>query len=128
VESCATDIMDHVQSETELRAPTIAVTEQAARRVRSVAEREGRADSCLRVRVTAGGCDGFTYELGLEDAPADRDEVIDAHGLRVLVDPRSAPILKGSTLDFLDAMLGGGLKITNPQVTHECTCGKSFAI
>ena len=125
--------MDHVKSETELAdagsaQPTITVTEKAAARVLSVAGREGRTDACLRVRVTAGGCDGFTYELGLEDSPAEKDEVIDAHGLRVLVDPRSAPILKGSVLEFHDVLLGGGLKITNPQVTHECTCGKSFAI
>jgi iron-sulfur cluster assembly protein len=54
--------------------------------------------------------------------------VIEVAGLRVLVDPRSAPILEGSTLDFHDALVGGGLKITNPRVVHECTCGKSFSI
>jgi iron-sulfur cluster assembly accessory protein len=113
---------------TQIREPTLTVTEKAARRVRSVAEREGRPEAYLRVRVTAGGCDGFTYELGLEDAAQDRDEVTDWHGLRVLIDPRSAPILNGSTLEFNDVMLGGGLKIYNPQATHECTCGKSFAI
>lgn len=115
---------------TEIRtdAPTLTVTEKAAARVRAVAEREGRAGACLRVRIVAGGCDGFEYALGLEDGPADADEVLDAHGLRVLVDPRSAPILRGSTLEYLDAMLGGGLKIINPQAVHECTCGKSFAI
>ena len=125
--------MDRVKSDTELQStgdgrPTITVTEKAARRVLAVAEREGRADACLRVRVTAGGCDGFTYELGLEDRPAETDEVFDEHGLRVVIDPRSAPILKGSILEFNDVMLGGGLKIYNPQATHECTCGKSFAI
>jgi iron-sulfur cluster assembly accessory protein len=113
---------------TQIREPTLTVTEKAARRVRSVAEREGRPEAYLRVRVTAGGCDGFTYELGLEDAAQDRDEVTDWHGLRVLIDPRSAPILNGSTLEFNDVMLGGGLKIYNPQATHECTCGKSFSI
>jgi iron-sulfur cluster assembly protein len=112
----------------ETTAPTLTVTEKAARRVRSVAEREGRPDAYLRVRVTAGGCDGFTYELGLDDHADDRDEVMDWHGLRVLIDPRSGPILKGSTLEFNDVMLGGGLKIYNPQATHECTCGKSFSI
>jgi iron-sulfur cluster assembly protein len=108
--------------------PTLTVTEKAARRVRSVASREGRPDAALRVRVTAGGCDGFTYELGLEDGPGERDEVLDWHGLHVLIDPRSAPILQGSTLEYNDVMLGGGLKIYNPQATHECTCGKSFSI
>jgi iron-sulfur cluster assembly protein len=112
----------------ETAQPTLTVTEKAARRVRSVAERERRPDAYLRVRVTAGGCDGFTYELGLEDTADDRDEVTDWHGLRVVIDPRSAPILKGSTLEFNDVLLGGGLKIYNPQATHECTCGKSFSI
>jgi iron-sulfur cluster assembly accessory protein len=125
--------MDHVQSDTEVQGtddaqPSITVTEKAARRVLAVAEREGRADACLRVRVTAGGCDGFTYELGLEDGPAETDEILDEYGLRVVIDPRSAPILKGSILEFNDVMLGGGLKIYNPQATHECTCGKSFSV
>ena len=113
---------------TETETPTIEVTEAAARRVQTVAGRDGRPDACLRVRIVAGGCDGFEYELGLEDAPAEGDEVLDAHGLRVLVDPRSAPILRGSTLEFRDQLLDGGLKVVNPQATHECTCGKSFSI
>ena len=125
--------MEHVRSEAELDSvdqdqPTLSVTEKAARRVRSVAQREGRPDAYLRVRVTAGGCDGFTYELGLEDVPAEGDEVADWYGLGVVIDPRSAPILKGSVLEFNDVLLGGGLKIYNPQATHECTCGKSFSI
>ena len=125
--------MDGMQSDTELGGqatdrPTITVTEQAARRVLAVAAREGRARALLRVRVTAGGCDGFTYELGLEDDPGETDEIIDEHGLRVLVDPRSAPILRGSILEFNDSLLGVGLKVYNPQAVHECTCGKSFAI
>ena len=113
---------------TEARTDILTITEGAARRVRAIAEREGRPDAFLRVRVVAGGCDGFTYELGIDEAPAEADHVIEDHGLRVLVDPRSAPILQGSSLQFNDSMLGGGLKVVNPQATHECTCGKSFSI
>ena len=105
----------------------LTVTESAARRARTIAEREGRPDACLRVRVVAGGCDGFSYDLGF-DQPADDDQVIEVEGFRVLVDPRSAPILAGSTLDFNDSLVGGGLKVFNPQTTHECACGKSFSI
>ena len=108
--------------------PVLTVTEKAARRVRSVAEREGNPQAYLRVRVVAGGCDGFTYELGLEDDRADGDQVSEAFGLGVLVDGRSASILQGSILEFNDSMLGGGLKVYNPQAVHECSCGKSFAI
>lgn len=106
----------------------IGITEKAAAKARSLAEREDRAEACLRVRVTAGGCSGFSYKLSFEDGPTDGDQVIEGHGLRVLVDPKSAPILQGSTLDFDEALLGGGFKMHNPQAQHECTCGESFSI
>jgi iron-sulfur cluster insertion protein len=106
----------------------IAVTEQAAARIRTLAEREGRSESVLRLRVVAGGCSGFSYRLSLEDSPDQDDHVIEAHGVRVLLDPRSVPIVAGSTLDFSDALLGGGLKVRNPQAVHECACGESFSV
>ena len=113
---------------TETQTPVVAITEPAARRVRAVAAREGKPDAFLRIRIVAGGCDGFEYEMGLEESAAETDQVLEEYGLRVLIDPRSAPILQGSTLEYHDLMLGGGLKVVNPQATHECTCGKSFAI
>ena len=110
-------------------AEVIEVTEKAARRIAALALKEGRAQPILRVRVTAGGCSGFTYELSFADGPAEDDAVVEAaDGVRVLVDPRSEPIVRGSTLEFNDALLGGGLKMINPQAVHECACGDSFSI
>ena len=80
-------------------AEVIAVTDKAARRIAALADKEGRTRSVLRVRVTAGGCSGFTYELSFADRPAEDDAVVEAaDGVRVLVDPTSAPIVRGSTL------------------------------
>jgi iron-sulfur cluster assembly accessory protein len=109
-------------------ADVLEVTEGAAARVRVLADRERRPEPILRLRVVAGGCDGFSYRLSLEDAPGSDDLVIERNGVRVLVDPRSAPILRGSTLDFSDALLGGGLKVRNPNAAHECACGESFSV
>ncbi|TMK82911.1 MAG: iron-sulfur cluster assembly accessory protein [Actinobacteria bacterium] len=106
----------------------ITVTEEAARKAISLAHREGHAEPILRVRVTAGGCSGFSYRLSFEDGSQAGDHVIEAYGLRVLIDPKSAPIVQGSTLNFVDAMLGGGFKVDNPQAVHECACGESFSI
>jgi iron-sulfur cluster assembly protein len=107
----------------------IAVTDGAARKIRQLAEREGRAEPILRLRVVAGGCSGFSYRLSFEDGTADGDDVIRADGgVRVLVDGRSAPIVRGSTLDFDAALIGGGLKVNNPQAVHECACGESFSV
>jgi iron-sulfur cluster assembly accessory protein len=105
----------------------ISVTDGAARKIRQLAERQG-ADPVLRIRVVAGGCSGFSYELSF-DAETETDHVIPAaDGVRVLVDPRSAPIVEGSTLEFHDALLGGGLKMRNPHATQECSCGESFSV
>ena len=107
----------------------IAVTPAASAKARALAEREGMPDACLRVRVTAGGCSGFGYRLSFEEEPAPDDQVVTAaDGFRVLVDPASAPIVRGSTLEFHDALLGGGLRMQNPQAVHECACGESFSI
>ena len=111
------------------REGPLAVSDRAARKIRALASKDGRTEPILRVRVTAGGCSGFSYELSFQDAAAEDDLVVDASdGVRVLVDPRSVPIVRGSTLDFDDALMGGGLKMRNPQATHECACGESFSI
>jgi iron-sulfur cluster assembly accessory protein len=107
----------------------IAVTDGAARKARALAAKEGLPEALLRLRVVAGGCDGFSYRLSFEDEPRDDDLIVTASdGFRVLVDPASAPIVEGSTLEFDESMLGGGLKVLNPRVTHECACGDSFSI
>jgi iron-sulfur cluster assembly accessory protein len=106
----------------------VAVTSAAARKIAALAEKDGRPGAALRLRVLAGGCSGFTYELSFADAPAVDDNVVETDGVKVLVDPKSAPIVRGSTLDFDDALLGGGLKVRNPQAVHECACGDSFSI
>ncbi len=113
----------------EQTATVITVTDRAAGKVRALAEKEGRSEPILRVRVVAGGCSGFSYELAFADAPAADDHVVEAaDGVRVLVDPQSTPIVEGSTLDFNDALLGGGLKMLNPRARHECACGESFSL
>ena len=109
-------------------ATVITVTDKAARKIRALAEKEGRAEPVLRVRVVAGGCSGFSYELSFTDGAAEEDHVIEAGGVRVLIDPRSAPIVEGSTLEFDDSLMGGGLRMLNPRAQHECACGQSFAL
>ena len=112
----------------ETSTQVIGITPQAAEKAISLARREGFEEPLLRLRVLAGGCSGFSYKLSFEPAPQATDHVVDAFGLRVLVDPKSAPIVAGSTLEFNDALLGGGFKVNNPQAVHECACGESFSI
>jgi iron-sulfur cluster assembly protein len=115
-------------AETATDAFTFSITERAAAKALDLARREGLTDPFLRVRVVAGGCSGFSYRLSFERGPEEGDRVVEGHGLRVLIDPRSAPIVTGSTLRFDDALLGGGFKVDNPQAVHRCACGESFSV
>jgi iron-sulfur cluster assembly accessory protein len=107
---------------------TISVTPRAAEKAVELSRREGHAEAYLRLRVTAGGCSGFSYRLSFDQGPDENDTVVEAHGLKVLIDGKSLPIVAGSVLEFSDAMLGGGFKVNNPHAVHECACGESFSI
>ena len=106
----------------------LTVTDAAARKIAQLAANEGRTEPILRLRVVAGGCSGFSYELGFDETAPDDHVIAGADGVRVVVDPRSAPIIEGSTLELDPSLLGGGLKVKNPRATHECACGDSFAL
>ncbi|MFN2451012.1 MAG: HesB/IscA family protein [Candidatus Dormibacteria bacterium] len=82
----------------------------------------------LRVYVQSGGCSGFSYGMGLdENPPRPDDEVIEAaKGLKVYVDSYSAQYLEGAEIDYVDALMGGGFTIHNPNAAKTCGCGHSF--
>lgn len=108
----------------------ITVTDGAVVRLKGLLEleEEGGAGLALRVGVRPGGCSGLSYDVffdGKVDGLQDWVGVFD--GLRVVVDPESAPYLSGAELYWKDGIQDGGLKISNPMETRSCGCGKSFS-
>ncbi|MET0069579.1 MAG: iron-sulfur cluster assembly accessory protein [Candidatus Thiodiazotropha sp.] len=81
----------------------------------------------LRISVTGGGCSGMQYGLALEESPNKDDTIIEVDGLKLFVDPYSAPMLNGVRVDFLDSMEGSGFKFENPNASASCGCGNSFS-
>ncbi|MCG7900163.1 MAG: iron-sulfur cluster assembly accessory protein [Candidatus Thiodiazotropha lotti] len=81
----------------------------------------------LRISVTGGGCSGLQYGMALEESANDEDAVLEIEELKIFVDPLSAPMLNGVTVDFLDSMEGSGFKFENPNATNSCGCGNSFS-
>ena len=99
----------------------------AAERIRAISAQEGRA-LMLRVAVEGGGCSGFQYQFDLvEDAEPD-DLKVERDGAAALVDEMSLVLLKGSEIDFVDALAGAEFKIRNPNAKSSCGCGVSFSI
>jgi len=105
----------------------VTLTESAASKIKELVaqEPEGEAN-VFRIAVTGGGCSGFQYELGFDRGPQDGDNEIEMRGVRVAIDPSSAPYLVGSQIDFVHALMGAGFSVSNPNVVSACGCGSSF--
>jgi iron-sulfur cluster assembly accessory protein len=81
----------------------------------------------LRISVTGGGCSGLQYGMSLEATSKPDDKVVEVNHIKVFIDPCSAPMLDGVTVDFLDSMQGSGFKFHNPNASASCGCGNSFS-
>jgi iron-sulfur cluster assembly protein len=106
----------------------IKVTDNAARKLASLLEKQDRPNGALRLAVIGGGCSGLQYTMDLVDGPANRDILVQASNVRLVVDPKSALFVSGSVLDYSDDLQKGGFKVTNPNAVAHCSCGESFAV
>ena len=105
----------------------ITLSEAAAAKVRQLMEAEGDENLALRVEVRPGGCSGYSYNMFFDTEVAEDDHVSEWSGVRVVVDPTSAPLLQGATLEYRDALQGAGFSISNPNASRSCGCGQSFS-
>ena len=105
--------------------PVISLTSSAAEEVRSILTQPENAGKTLRIYVEQGGCSGMQYSMIFDEKRPD-DLSTEMHGVSVLVDPFSAKYLRGTVVDFSNALTGGGFKISNPNAKQSCGCGKSF--
>ena len=106
----------------------IEVTTEAAERIRALLSEDGKLETHgLRMKVIGGGCSGLQYQLSFDDVVRDVDAEIEAEGVKVIVDEKSALYLVGSVLDFVDTLQESGFKIENPNASNTCGCGSSFA-
>jgi iron-sulfur cluster assembly accessory protein len=105
----------------------ITLTDSAATKVKQLIEAEGEDELALRVAVRPGGCSGFAYEMFFDSDVAADDVATEFSGVRVIVDPSSAQLLTGATLDYKDGLDQSGFAITNPNAQRTCGCGQSFS-
>jgi iron-sulfur cluster assembly accessory protein len=103
----------------------VTLTDNAVAEVRSLLTKPENAGKHMRFYVEQGGCSGMQYGMVFDES-RDGDLVSDNAGVTVLVDPISSDVLRGTVVDFSDAMTGGGFKISNPNAKQSCGCGKSF--
>ena len=105
----------------------ISLTESAARRVAWIAQRQSKP-AVLRLAVDGGGCAGFTYKFELADAPETDDTIAETDGVKLIVDPTSLDLVRGSAVDFVEDLNGAAFKVLNPNAQSGCGCGSSFSV
>src|SRR5881628_3630269 len=118
--------IEQQETGTQTDQPVVTMTARAAEKLKEVIEKQGRTDLALRVYVTPGGCSGFSYGMTFAEGIEEGDVAIENEGVRIVVDPMSAMYLKGSEIDFVDALMGGGFALRNPNAVSTCGCGQSF--
>ena len=104
------------------------LSESAARRVRALRDGEGNPALMLRLAVSGGGCSGFSYGFSLDANRNADDHLFEEHGVGLVVDEASLDLLAGSTVDYVEELVGSAFSVKNPNASSTCGCGSSFAV
>ncbi len=104
----------------------ITMTPEAVTQLKEFLTEQGTPEHGLRVFVAPGGCSGLQYGMTVDEVAEEGDEVIETDGVRLLVDNFSAMYLQGAEIDYVDALMGGGFTVRNPNAVASCACGHSF--
>ncbi len=112
---------------------TVILTEKAEFRLRvflrgSATEETNNATKGIRISVKDGGCNGYEYGIEITSKPQPDDVVSQQGNVLVYVDAKSAPLLEGVVIDFVEGVMDSGFKFSNPNATDTCGCGKSFKV
>jgi iron-sulfur cluster assembly protein len=103
----------------------LTVTDSAAQHLQALVQEQDDPTKGLRIFIEKGGCAGLQYGMTL-DHPQEGDEIFERDGVKVMVDPESAGVLAGATIDYSDDLAGAGFRIKNPNAVRSCGCGTSF--
>jgi iron-sulfur cluster assembly accessory protein len=109
------------------RPSPVTLSDAAKSKVAELLAQEGNDDLALRVAVRPGGCSGYSYEMFFDSEFADDDIVRSFGSVKVVIDPESADLINGATLDYRDGLKDAGFHITNPNASRTCGCGSSFS-
>jgi iron-sulfur cluster insertion protein len=105
---------------------SLTLTDAAADKIAGLLENEDNSALNLRIFVSGGGCSGFQYGFTFDDEIKESDEVVDSHGVKLLVDPMSLDLINGAEVDYQSSVNGESFVIRNPNAGSSCGCGKSF--
>lgn len=104
----------------------ITLTEAAALRIKEMIKENEEEGAYFRFSINGGGCSGLSYGMSLDHEKNDKDTYLEQHGVGIVIDEDTAPIVTGTVIDFKQSLMGGGFTIENPNALVSCGCGTSF--
>lgn len=104
----------------------ITISEFGAQKATDILANSGKENAGVRVFIKSGGCSGYQYGMAIDDRELEGDTIVVDRGVKLLVDRMSLELLRGSEVDFVENMMGGGFTVNNPNATSSCGCGHSF--
>lgn len=110
------------------RPAPITVTAAAVARVRALLDKRGKPSAGVRIGVRTRGCSGLSYTLEYADTVGPADEVVEAEGVRIIIDPKASMFVFGTEMDFVEDKLQSGFVFRNPNEKGRCGCGESFHV
>ena len=116
--------MNHIN-----RPAPVAITEAAAERLKGLmAATAGEPAIGLRLGVSTKGCSGLSYTMDYATSIEPGEQVIEQHGIKLIVDPRAMMYLIGTQMDYVDDTMQSGFVFSNPNEKGRCGCGESFHV
>lgn len=106
----------------------LTITTAAAERIKTLLEGRGKPTYGIRIGVRSKGCTGLSYTLEFADEMGPYDDVVEAHGVKVLIDPKAVMFILGSQMDYVQDKLSAGFVFENPNEKGRCGCGESFHV
>ena len=114
------------KSATETPATPLVLTDAAATKFRDLTKGETNPAIGLRVYIISGGCSGYRYGMMVEETANADDQIFETNGVKVYLDEKSVPLVIGSSVDYVDSLMGAGFTVENPNSVGGCGCGSSF--
>ncbi len=106
----------------------LSVTAMAADRVKALLSQRGTPAVGIRIGVRSKGCSGLSYTLEFAEEKGPFDEVVEADGVTILIDPKATMFILGTEMDYVEDKLESGFVFRNPNEKGRCGCGESFHI
>ena len=104
------------------------ITEHAAQKVQELLKNRQKPSVGIRIGIKSRGCSGLSYVLEYADTLNPLDEVIEVHGVTVLIDPKAVMFLIGTEMGYEETDLQSGFVFKNPNEKGRCGCGESFHV